>query len=159
MPPLLLFDLEHVDLRRCVLDRERFYSLMPQRHEFMLIDGVCHLDTERGEMVSFADITTDDWWVRGHVPGRPLLPGVLMLEMAGQSTAVLYKMVTGEHATFVGFGGIDACKFREAVIPPRRLLILCRLEEKRPRRLISETQGVADGRLIFSARVTGLPMP
>ena len=88
------------------------------------------------------------------MPNRPLLPGVLMLEMAAQACAVLAKLRGCD--TFIGFGGVDNCKFRETVVPPARLYIIGVGVDFRPRRIVSDTQGVMDGKLVFEARITGL---
>lgn len=157
MPPPLLIDLQQVDLSRVLLTREQIYEQLPQRFEFMLLDGVCMLDRKGTRLVAYADIRPDDWWIRGHVPGRPLLPGVLMLEMAAQSSAVVAKVLTGIQA-FIGLGGIEECKFRETVSPPARLYLLCVGDNYRTRRIVSRTQGVVDGRLIFEAKITGLAL-
>ncbi len=157
MPPPLLIDLQQVDLSRVLLTREQIYEQLPQRFEFMLLDGVCMLDREGTRLVAYADIRSDDWWIRGHVPGRPLLPGVLMLEMAAQSSAVVAKVLTGIQA-FIGLGGIEECKFRETISPPARLYLLCVGDNYRTRRIVSRTQGVVDGRLIFEAKITGLAL-
>jgi 3-hydroxyacyl-[acyl-carrier-protein] dehydratase len=158
MPPPLLIDPMTVDTGKVHLSREQVYDIMPHRHEFMLLSGVCHYDADQLTLVSYSDIASDDWWVRGHVPGRPLLPGVLMLEMAAQTAAVLVKLLTGDREAFVGFGGVDGCKFRDAVIPPAKLYLCCKLTEHRSRRFLAETQGVVNGRLAFEARITGLKM-
>lgn len=157
MPPPLLIDLDRVDTDRVVLNRTQIYELLPHRFEFMLLDGVCLADTERRECVAFSDVRPDDWWVRGHVPGRPLLPGVLMLEMAAQASAVAAKLVAG-YSSFIGFGGIEACKFRETVVPPARIYFLCVGTDYRTRRITSNTQGVVNGRLVFEGRITGLTL-
>jgi len=157
MPPPLLIDLGKIDLRRVCLTQEQIYEYLPHRFEFMLLDGVCHIAVEAGRIVAFRDINPDDWWFRGHVPGRPLLPGVLMLEMAAQTSAVLAK-IKGGHDDFIAFGGVARCKFRDTVVAPARLHILCVGTEQRSRRIISDTQGVVDGRLIFEAQITGLRM-
>lgn len=157
MPPPLLFDLQGVDLRRECLSAARLYELLPQRYEFSLLSGACHVDVEQRHMVAYADVNLTDWWVRGHVPGRPLLPGVLMLEMAAQAAGALAKLVVGGDE-FIGFGGVEECKFRDAVVPPTRLHILCKGVDYRPRRIVCDTQGVIDGRLIFEARIVGVTM-
>lgn len=158
MPPPLLFNLESIDLSRLELTREQIYQWLPQRFEFMVLDGVCHLDTRTKQVVAFCDVRPDAWWVRGHVPGRPLLPGVLMIEMGAQAAALEAKIATGSNA-FIGFGGVDKCKFREAVIPPTRLYILAVAVEQRPRRIITDIQGVVDGKIMFEATITGLALP
>ncbi len=157
MPPPLLIDLEPIDLDAVVATKEQIYAALPQRHEFGLLDGVCHLDANAKQIVTFRDCRSDDWWVRGHVPGRPLLPGVLMLEMAAQTSAYLAKQY-GQYDSFIAFGGIDECKFRDTILPDTRLYILCVGEKLRSRRIVSRTQGFADGRLIFEAKITGLTM-
>lgn len=157
MPPPLLIDLDQVDLDQVLLTRDEIYKQLPHRHEFMLLDGVCHLDHDRKWLVAFADVRTDAWWVRGHVPGRPLLPGVLMLEMAAHASALAAKILVGQNA-FIGFGGVEQCRFRETVVPPARIHVLCVGVEYRPRRVISRTQGVLDRRLIFEATITGLAL-
>ena len=157
MPPPLLIDLEKVDLSKTCLTQEQIYEWLPQRHEFMLLEEVCYIDHEAKRIVAFRDIRPDDWWFRGHVPGRPLLPGVLMLEMAAQLSAVFAKLL-GVLEGFVGFGGIEGCKFRDVVQAPCRLYLLSAAREIRTRRITSDTQAVVDGKLIFEARITGLTM-
>ncbi len=158
MPPALLIDLDGVDLNRVVQTREQIYEHLPHRHEFMLLDGICHLDAERRQGIAFCDVREDAWWFRGHVPGRPLMPGVLMLEVAAHMSAVLAK-ISGGYGAFIGFGGVEACKFRDTVTAPSRLYILCQGTDYRRRRITSNCQGVVDGRLVFEATIIGLTMP
>ena len=157
MPPPLLFDIAQVEADRYLFSREQIYEMLPHRHEFMLLDGVCMVDRETKCVAAYADITSESWWVRGHVPGRPLLPGVLMLEMAAQTSAIAAQLL-GDYTDFIGFGGVDECKFRDSVVPPARLYLLCKGTEFRPRRIVSDTQGVANGKLVFEARITGLTL-
>lgn len=158
MPPPLLADLNSIDLEEVVLSQKQIYEYLPHRHEFMLLSGVCHIDREKRLIIGYSDIGVDDWWTRGHVPGRVLLPGVLMLEMVGQLSAVLAKMLNVSSG-FIGFGGVDECKFREVISPPCRLYLLCLGTEYRPRRVLSQCQGVCNERLVFEARLTGLVLP
>lgn len=158
MPPPLLFDLVGIDLSRVLLTREQIYELLPHRFEFMLLDGVCHLDRETRQVVAFVDVRPDAWWCRGHVPGRPILPGVLMLEMAGQTSAILAKLC-GKYEAFIGYGGVEGCKFREAVVPPARLYFLTVGLDHRTRRITSAAQGVLNGKLVFEATTIGVTIP
>lgn len=157
MPPPLLIDLDEVDLDDVLMDRAAIYEHLPQRHEFELLDGICLLDRERKRIVAFCDVHAEDWWTRGHLPGRPLLPGVLMLEMAGQVAAVAARLLADVKG-FIGFGGVDACRFRETVIPPARLYVIGAGAEFRSRRITSKLQGVIDGRVIFEATIIGVTM-
>jgi 3-hydroxyacyl-[acyl-carrier-protein] dehydratase len=157
MPPPLLLDLDQVDLDEVLLTRAQIYEHLPHRHEFMLLDAVCHLNRDPVRLVAYSDICSEAWWVRGHVPGRPLLPGVLMLEMAAQASAVAVKTLLG-HSGFIAFGGVEECRFRDTVTPGQRLYLICLGQEYRPRRIISKTQGVVDGKLVFEAKITGLTL-
>lgn len=154
MPPPLLIDLDTVDLNAVALTKPQIYELLPHRHEFQVLSGVCTYDLPSQRIITYVDITSQDWWVKAHVEGRPLLPGVLMLEMAAQSAAVLAKLAGNNE--FLGFGGVEECKFREQIVPPARLYLLCVGVDYRSRRIISNVQGVRDGRLVLEAQITGL---
>ena len=160
MPPALIVDIASVDLDRTVYSREQIYrDILPQRHEFQLLDGLCHLSHDAGELISYCDVREDAWWVRGHIPGRPIMPGVIMLEAAAQTAnvgAALEDLDAYKRKGFIGFGGVGDCKFRLGVLPPARLYILCTRIESRPRRFVSMTQGVVDGRIVFQATITGI---
>ncbi|MCC7291611.1 MAG: beta-hydroxyacyl-ACP dehydratase [Phycisphaerales bacterium] len=163
MPPPPLFDLDGLNLDRTEISREDIYRrFLPHRHEFMLLGGIAHFDAEQARIVGYYDAQPEDWWVKGHIPGRPLLPGVLMLEMAAQTASVGITLLDEHRGAakrpFVGFGGVSDCKFRDAVIPPARLHILCTEAENRPRRFISATQGWVGKSLVFEATITGMVM-
>ena len=157
MAPPLLVDLAKVDLGRVLLSVEEIRQYNPHRYEMEQLSGVIHLDAEAGQIVAFKDVRADEFWVRGHIPGRPLMPGVLMIEAAAQMSSLYYKRVTGD-ARFLGFGGVDAVKFRGQVAPGDRLLLLGQVVEIRPRRAVFDTQGVVQDRLVFEARITGMPI-
>lgn len=157
MPPPALLDLESVDLNHVVVTREQIYARLPHRFEFMQLDGIVHLDFDRKIAVGYRDIREDEWWVRGHIPGRPLFPGVLMVETGAQLASYVSLLVL-DQSKFLGFGGIDRAKFREAVSPPARLFLVCRADEIKPRRIISTIQGFVEGRMAFETVITGLPM-
>jgi len=157
MPPALLIDLAAIDLSRIVIDKDEILKGNPQRYEFEQLDGIVHCDIDKQIMVGLRDIRADEWWTRGHIPGRPLFPGVLMIEAAAQLASLFGKRVMGDQV-FIGFGGVDKVKFREAVVPPARMYILAKAVELRRRRIICDVQGVVDGRIVFEGQITGVPM-
>ena len=157
MPPPLLCDLASIDLERVIFTRQEIYEKLPHRFEFMQLDGIVHVDEEGAVAVAYRDVRVDEWWVRGHVPGRPIFPGVLMLETAAHLAAFMMRYIAG-YEGFVAYGGVDRCKFRDAVVPPARVYMICCKAEDRPRRITADCQAVVDGRLVFEARITGLPM-
>ena len=127
----------------------------PHRYEFSLLDGFYHLDFENQEMVSYVDAKPDAFWVRGHIPGRPLMPGVLMIESAAQMISYFAKRVIQTDG-FIGFGGVTDVKFRGQVTPGMKLVLLGKMTELRPRRAIGLTQGYVDGTMVYEGTITGL---
>ena len=157
MAPPLVVDLSKIDLGRVVMSIDEIRQYNPHRYEMEQLTGVIHLDAAAGQIVAFRDVRPDEFWVRGHIPGRPLLPGVLMIEAAAQMSSLYYKKVQ-QDPRFLGFGGVEGVKFRGQVVPGDRLLLLGRAVEIRSRRAVFDTQGVVDDRLVFEARITGMPI-
>jgi len=108
-------------------------------------------------VIGFKDVRDDEFWVRGHIPGRPLFPGVLMCEAAAQLCSYYYRRYGGSNR-FVGFGGMDKVKFRGQVVPGDRLILLARVIRLGTRRAVFEVQGIVDGRVVFEGVVTGMYM-
>src|SRR5439155_1423154 len=81
-------------------------------------DAIVLLDPENHRIVGYKDVRADEFWVRGHMPGMPLLPGVLMCEAAAQlcSYYIMTQGLMGE-GNIVGFGGLENVRFRAAVRP------------------------------------------
>ncbi len=157
MPPRVLVDLEKVDLDTVAMPIEEVRRYNPHRFEMEQLSGILYVDVEAGEIVAFKDVGDDEFWVRGHIPGRPLLPGVLMVEAAAQMCSVFFKLQQRDER-FLGFGGVDGVKFRGQVVPGDRLILVGKVVDIRPRRAIFDTQGLVDGRLVVEARITGMPI-
>jgi 3-hydroxyacyl-[acyl-carrier-protein] dehydratase len=157
MPPSLVVDLDSIDLEHILMGPEEIRKYNPHRYEMEQLSGVLHLDRDAGRIVAFKEVRDDEFWVRGHIPGRPLLPGVLMVEAAAQMCSLYYKVVQ-EDSRFLGFGGMDGVKFRGQVAPGDRLILLGRVREIRSRRACFDTQGIVNGHLVMEARITGMPI-
>lgn len=157
MPPPLLFDPSDYDLTRVVVTREEIYEALPHRDEFMLLDGVLMIDLQAERLIAFADITADAWWARGHLPNQPILPGALMVEMAGHAATYYIRRALG-HSKFLAFTALDECKFRGLIEPPCRLLILGTTVDIRPRRYVCAMQGIVNDKMVFEAKLTGIPI-
>jgi 3-hydroxyacyl-[acyl-carrier-protein] dehydratase len=153
MAPAFLFDLSAIDLNRVVVSIEEIRKYIPHRFEMEMLSGIVH--DEKDAVVGFKDFTLEDFWVRGHIPGRPLLPGVLMIECAAQLCA-FRTMRQQPEMGFVGFARCDEVKFRGTVVPPGRLYMLAQTVEMNRRRAVARCQGVHNGTLVFEAVVTGM---
>ncbi len=152
-PPIVL--LERWNLDRVLFGPEEIRATNAQRYEMEHLDAVTHLDTDTTEIVGWKEVRDDEFWVRGHVPGRPLLPGVIMLEALAQLTS-FYIGRAFPAIGFIGFGGVDGVKFRATVVPGQRLVLLGKGVEIRSRRAVFDTQGWVDDRLVIEARITGV---
>lgn len=155
MPPPAILDPATLDLDQIVADREEIQRHNPQRHEFGLLDAVVLLDQETKSAAGYHDVREDGWWTRGHIPGRPLFPGVLMIELAAQLVSFMthhFYDVEG----FIGFAGVDGAKFRGAVVPGERLVVIGRIERFRKRRADYQTQGFVGNTMVFEAGITGM---
>ena len=157
MPPQTVIDLSKIDLNNVVVDKEGIRKVNPQRFEMEHLDGIIYIDTDQSEMVGFKNVREDEFWVRGHIPGRPLLPGVIMIEAAAQ-LASYYTRAVMHTKGFFGFGGVDEVKFRGTVSPPAKLILLCKALEVRPKRSICCVQGFVDEKMVFEAKITGMPV-
>lgn len=150
-------DLNSINLTSLFATQQQIYEILPHRYEFIQLDGIIHVDREAGLAVGLRIVREDEFWVKGHIPGRPLFPGVLMIEAAAQMACYLSKYLQPD-ARFLGFGGVDAVKFRGTVVPPATMYIIEKAIELRPRRTICDAQGFVDGKLVFEARITGMPV-
>ncbi len=143
------------NLEGVAFDIEQIRETNRQRHEMEHLEVVTLMDTETQEIVGIKDVREDEFWVRGHIPGRPILPGVIMLEALAQLTSFyIGRLVTD--GGFIGFGGLENVKFRRTVEPGQRLVLVGKAVQIRPRRAIFDTQGWVDGKLVVEAQIIGL---
>jgi 3-hydroxyacyl-[acyl-carrier-protein] dehydratase len=157
MPPQFLFDLSGIDLNRVAFGPDEIRKMNPHRGNMELLHGVIWADTERQEIVGYKDVRDDEFWVAGHIPGRPLFPGVLMIETAAQ-LASFYTKKYLDWPGFVGFGAANNCRFRMAVSPGVRMIFLAKLVWHRHRRILCNVQGLVDGQLAFEGDIVGTQM-
>ena len=160
MPPPLLFDLSQIDLKaKPVYAKEAICKINPQRFEMQQLDGILWYDKQKGLILGFKDVTEDEFWIRGHIPGRPLMPGVIMIEAAAQLSSFFLKEIYQEPG-FIGFSGIESAKFRSVIEPGKRLFLLGHITKYKSRksttRVTMDIQGVVDEVMVFETTVSGM---
>jgi len=153
MAPSFLLDLSSIDLNKTIITLDEIRRTIPQRFEMEMLSGIVY--DEGGSIMGYKDVTLDDFWVRGHIPGRPLMPGVMMIECAAQLCA-FWTMRKQPEMGFVGFAKCDEVRFRGTVVPPGRLYMISQMVEINRRRAIAKCQGIHNGSLVFEATVTGM---
>jgi len=157
MPPPLLFDTSDIDFGKVQSDVEHIERVNPHRGVMRLLDGVIYMDADLGRIIAYHDVLDTEFWVEGHIPGRPLMPGVLIIEAAAQ-TASFLSLIRLKNAAFLGFVAADGIKFRGQVEPGDRLIVLEQATEFRPRRCVCKSQAFVGDRLVFEGTITGMPM-
>ena len=146
-----------LDASTIVADKTQVLATLKQRGRFEMVDAIVHLDLEGGTVVGVKEINEDDWWTTDHIPGRPLFPGVLMIEAAAQvCTYHFLNFRTDLEGQFVGFGGVDNVRFRAAVEPGTTMYFAGRVVRVRSRMFTYKAQGFVEGQLVFEADILGV---
>jgi 3-hydroxyacyl-[acyl-carrier-protein] dehydratase len=157
MPPQLLFDISGIDMSRIECDQEEIRRVNPHRGDMEHLNGIIWIASDVGQMVGYKDVRTDEFWVPGHIPGRPLFPGVLMIEAGAQLACFYTKKYCGWKG-FIGFSGLEEVRFRSVVAPPCRMLLLGQKLWERHHRVNCRIQGLVNGSICFEATITGAEM-
>jgi 3-hydroxyacyl-[acyl-carrier-protein] dehydratase len=157
VPAQPFVDLSTIDLTEIAVTPEQVGEINPQLGDMRHLDHIIHVNTDAGFAVGVKHVRHDEFWVPLHIPGRPLMPGVLMIEAAAQLSSVFYHF-RSKPDTFVGFTRCDDTIFRAQVVPGDTLYLLIREVSFSVRRMISECQGVVDGKLVFETKITGMTL-
>jgi 3-hydroxyacyl-[acyl-carrier-protein] dehydratase len=158
MPPKPLVDFSRIDLNRVEVDIEGIRKFNQQRFEMEMLSGIIHYDAADRSVVAFRDASMQDFWVRGHIPGRPIMPGVLICECAAQACSYFYgRSATAEQqGRFMGFAGLEGVRFRGQVLPGDRLVMVAKLREMKSRITSFDCQGFVKERMVFEGTINGI---
>lgn len=156
-----LMDLSEIDLDNVVADIEEIRRYNPQRHEMEQLTAIVFDDADRAICAGYKDISDKEFWVRGHMPGMPLMPGVLMCEAAAQMCSYYaHKHKLLGDSTLVGFGGMEDVRFRDPVRPGDRLIVVCKLLKVRAGAIVvCRFQEFVGGSLVADGKIKGIALP
>jgi 3-hydroxyacyl-[acyl-carrier-protein] dehydratase len=135
------------------LEAAEIMRILPHRYPFLLVDRIIELEPGR-RAVGLKAVTANEPQFTGHFPGRPIMPGVLMVEALAQ-TAGVAVMTLDEYRGKLGlFAGIDDCRFRRMVVPGDTLLL--KVEVEKLRGMFGRVRGVAsvDGEVAVEATLS-----
>lgn len=134
----------------------------PQRHEFLQLSSILHLDLEANLIVGSRVLEHGEYWERGHVPGRPLFPGVLQVECMAQIASIHAHHELGlPEGVFMGFGALEGVRFRQPVEPGEKLRIAGRILRVNKRLPYFKWEGQVireDGLVASLATITGVQL-
>jgi len=136
-----------------VLSSEQIQGLLPHRYPFALVDRVIeHVPGERA--VAIKNVTLNEPQFMGHFPGRPLMPGVLIVEAMAQVGGLIVTQMPDLPKGLFVFAGIDGVRFRRPVVPGDQLRITCTLLSlKRKRFGKVQAEATVDGELVCSGEL------
>ncbi|MCH2118137.1 MAG: beta-hydroxyacyl-ACP dehydratase [Pirellulales bacterium] len=156
----LIIDPAEYDLNNVVADLDAIRHINPQRFEMEQLTAIVYDDLERGICVGYKDIAEDEFWSRGHMPGMPLMPGVIMCEAAAQLCSYHVQKHDLIGAEMLGFGGMNDVRFRGTVVPGNRLVITCeKLQVRRHAMIRSRFQCFVGKDLVCDGNIRGIPIP
>lgn len=156
-----LIDFTEFDENHVIADLDEIRRVNLQRYEMEQLSGVLYDDFEKKLCVGFKDLTENEFWVRGHVPGMPIMPGVLMCEVAAQLCSYYAQkhdlLGTGR---MVGFGGIEDVRFRDPVRPGDRLIVACQqIKLRLGGMIVCRFQGFVRRNLVVEGVIKGVSLP
>jgi 3-hydroxyacyl-[acyl-carrier-protein] dehydratase len=136
-----------------MLNKEEIKEIIPQRDPFLMIDEV--EEFVPGEMcVAYKNVNIDEWYLKGHFPGNPIMPGVLIAESLAQAGAVAILSVEENKGKNALFGGIDKMKFKKMVVPGDKLKLEVKIIKRKGPIGVGEGIATVDGKLAARGEFT-----
>ena len=161
MPPRnWIVDPATLDCDHPLVGIEEVRELIPQRGLMEQLSGIVLDDPEAGIVAGFKDLTAEEFWVPGHMPGMPLMPGVMMCEAAAQVCSYFVAKHDLLGCEMLGFGGLDEVRFRGTVRPGDRMVIAAQqLKVRRGALIRCRFECSVRGELVCEGELRGIPIP
>ena len=123
------------------LEAADIMRILPHRYPFLMVDRVVELEPGK-RAVATKMVTANEPQFTGHFPGRPIMPGVLMVEALAQTAGVAILTLAEYQGKTGLFAGIDECRFRRLVVPGDQLTLTVEIQKLRG--MFGRARGVAD---------------
>ena len=140
-------------------DIDLIQRIIPHRYPFLLIDKVVDIDGY-ASATGIKNVTMNEPHFQGHFPGKPIMPGVTIVEAMAQTAAVMVGVDMGmaDKELLVYFMAIDKCKFRRMVVPGDRLALKLTTTRGKPGGKVWKFVGVAEveGEMACEAEFTAM---
>lgn len=136
-----------------MLNKEEIKNIIPQRDPFLMIDEV--EEYVPGESaIAYKNINEKEWYFKGHFPGNPIMPGVLIAESLAQTGAVAILSMDENKGKNALFGGIDKMKFKRKVVPGDRLKLEVKIIKRKGPIGVGEAIATVDEKIVAKGELT-----
>ena len=136
-----------------MLDKEEIKKIIPQRDPFLMIDEVESF-VPGESCTAYKNVNADEYYFKGHFPGNPIMPGVLMVEALAQTGAVAILSMEENKGRNALFGGINNLKFKKQVVPGDRLKLEVKIIKRKGPIGIGEAIATVDGKIAVKGELT-----
>jgi 3-hydroxyacyl-[acyl-carrier-protein] dehydratase len=136
-----------------ILTAEQIHQLLPHRYPFALVDRIIEY-VPGAKAVGIKNVTFNEPYFPGHIPGRPLMPGVLQIESMAQVGGIILMQIPELKGKFFAFAGIDKARFRRPIVPGDQLIMTVELLNLKGKRIAKmQGKGEVDGQLAVQAEM------
>lgn len=135
------------------LNVEQIQEILPHRYPFLLVDKVIELVPGQ-KAVGIKNVTMNEYYLQGHFPGKPVMPGVLQVEALAQTGAIAVLSLEEYKGKIVYFGGIDKLRFKQKVVPGDVLRLEVELIKRRGPIGIAKAVATVDGKIAVQGEIT-----
>ena len=136
-----------------MLGKEEIKKIIPQREPFLMIDEVESFEPGQNA-IAYKNVSEEEYYFKGHFPGNPIMPGVLMVEALAQTGAVAILSMEENKGKNALFGGIDKLKFKKQVVPGDRLKLEVNIIKKKGPVGIGEAIATVNGKIAVKGELT-----
>jgi 3-hydroxyacyl-[acyl-carrier-protein] dehydratase len=136
-----------------MLNKNEIKQIIPQREPFLMIDEV--EEYVPGESaIAYKHVSEDEWYFKGHFPGNPIMPGVLITESLAQTGAIAILSLEENKGRNALFAGIDKMRFKKQVVPGDVLKLEVKIIKQKGPIGVGEALATCDGKIVAKGELT-----
>lgn len=138
---------------KIVLNQEKIKEIIPQRDPFLMIDEVQEYIPGQSA-TAYKYVNEEEWYFKGHFPGNPIMPGVLITESLAQTGAIAILSLEENKGKNALFGGIDKMKFKKMVVPGDKLKLEVKIIKQKGPIGVGEAIATVEDKVVAKGELT-----